>query len=149
MLALPVNAIVWSLGFSEVRVAGSLRGAIGVHVNLPRWVEARTQPVGALLLDTATDDGTAVASLPVLWVPGEPTQAVGRAWRAAWGDDGKGTPPLLIGLANGSAGYIVSRDEYLAGGYEATATLYGPSTAALLGEGLHAVRRALLAPKPD
>jgi hypothetical protein len=50
---------------------------------------------------------------------------------------------MIVALANGSMGYVVTGAEQRLGGYEATATLYGPDTDRLLTDALEAARDAL------
>jgi hypothetical protein len=142
-LALPANALVWSLGLPEMRVVGTLRGAAGVSVNLRRQVTRRTYAVGALMLEASSADGASRARLPVLWLPGEPTQDLGAAWRAGWAGTGD-EPPMIVALANGSLGYVVTGTEHRTGGYEAMATLFGPDTDRLLTEALDVARMAVV-----
>lgn len=142
LLLLPVNAAVWSLGLSELRVAGSLSGALGVQINLERGLARATQAAGALLLLASDSQGTGRARLPLLWAPCEPSTSLGRAWRKAFASEGDVTP-MVLGLANGSMAYAVSAAEHRTDSYEASATLYGPETETLLTECLRAAVDAL------
>lgn len=144
-VALPANALVWSLGLSEVRLVGTVRGAAGVSVNLAEHVSRRTYAAGALRFEAASADGGAQARTDLLWVPGEPSQDLGAAWRARWTDP-EGEAPLIVALANGSLGYVVTGAEQRLGGYEATATLFGPDTDALLTALLDTAMEALRTP---
>ena len=69
-------------------------------------------------------------------------QALGRTWRKVFAAPGDMTP-MVLSLANGSMAYAVSAAEQRAGGYEASATLYGPETESLLTESLRAAYDAL------
>lgn len=60
-------------------------------------------------------------------VPGEAIKAVGDEIKAAGRALGY-DPPLVFGLANGHMAYITTLPEYMAGGYEGLATLFGPDT---------------------
>ncbi|MGH7630990.1 MAG: neutral/alkaline non-lysosomal ceramidase N-terminal domain-containing protein, partial [Gemmatimonadales bacterium] len=58
---------------------------------------------------------------------------------------------VMFGLANGFVQYVATRDEYRAQHYEGASTLYGPGTAAALGDALAALTRSLgtaTAPSP-
>lgn len=142
LVLLPANALLWSLTLTDVRVAGSLGGTLGVQLSLRHALSRPRQPAGALLLTLAGEAGEAPLRLPLLWVTGEPSTAVGQAWRAAFAEPG-GPVPMVLGCTNGSMAYITSAEEQHHGTYEATATLYGQATEALLTEMLRAARDAL------
>lgn len=64
----------------------------------------------------------------LVFIPGEPTAAVGRQIQAAgWLAGYKRV--LVISHANGWIGYILTSDDYAKGGYEATLSFHGPGTA--------------------
>ena len=77
---------------------------------------------------------------PALFVsmPGEATTAIGLEIKE-YGDSRGHPRSFVVGLANGHLGYMVSQDEYWAGGYESGATLYGPETGPLMVESAEAV----------
>ncbi len=135
VIALPVNAFVWSLGLPELRVGFSFSGALGISVNLEPGVGDEPYDVGAFVFETANLDGTAAERWALLWQPGEATQAVGRAWRKSVADIGI-ADTLLVGLAGGSTAYFTTEDEFHAEGYEAEATLFGPGATAAITEAL-------------
>jgi hypothetical protein len=80
-----------------------------------------------------------------LWVPGEPTQDLGAAWRASIETAGD-EMPMLVALTNGSLGYAVTGEENHVGGYEALATLFGADTDRLLTEALAVAWSAVRGP---
>jgi hypothetical protein len=139
LLAVPASLFVWSLGLSEARVVATGRGAAGVLVNLGRFLSRRVQAVGALRLDASRADGGATLSVPLVWVPCEPSHDLGLVWRP----DAEAGPAFVLALTNGSLGYAVTAAEQRTQTYEALATLFGPETDALLGGALHAARAAL------
>lgn len=142
LVLLPANALLWSLTLTDVRLAGSAGGTLGVQLSLRHALSRPRQPAGALLLTLGGEAGEAPLRLPLLWVTGEPSTAVGRAWRAAFAEPG-GPLPMVLGCTNGSMAYITSAEEQHRPTYEATATLYGQATEALLTEMLRAAREAL------
>jgi neutral ceramidase len=76
-----------------------------------------------------------VGDWALLAVPGEPTTRVGQALRGFVGD-----PAFLVSFADDWVGYVLAREEYASGGYEATVSFHGPGLADALCEGF---RRAL------
>lgn len=60
-------------------------------------------------------------------IPGEPIHTLGLRIKDAGASLGY-AHTLVFGLANGHMSYVVDRDEYEAGGYEAAATFFGPDT---------------------
>jgi len=77
--------------------------------------------------------GIRIAGTLFTSMPGEATTAIGLAIKAH--GDALGHPrSFVVGLANGHLGYMVSEEEYWAGGYESGATFYGPETGALMVE---------------
>lgn len=141
LLALPVNALVWGAGLSEFRTVGTVRGALGVQVNLASYLSRRTHAVGVLRLDALRSDGTASVRVPLLWVPGEPSCELGQAWRRARPE--APVVPFVVALTNGSLGYVVTADEQRTSAYESLATLFGAETDRLLTEALTRARDAL------
>lgn len=75
--------------------------------------------------------GVRVGNAYFLSMPGEATTAIGTAIKE-YGDSSGRPSSFVVGLANGHLGYMVSEDEYWAGGYESGATLYGAGTGALM-----------------
>jgi hypothetical protein len=134
LLALPANAAAWGLGLGEVRAGFSFGGAAGAVVNLEKAVGRREHAFGAVVLEASGGDAEP-ERLAILWQGGEPTQAVGRAWRAAAEAKGHATP-MLFGLTNDALGYLVTEEEYRRGGYEATATFFGSRSADLVADAL-------------
>ena len=55
--------------------------------------------------------------------------SLGRTWRDLAASRGL-ADALVLGLTNGSCGYLVPEADYRQDGYEAEATMYGPTTAA-------------------
>ncbi|RMG17061.1 MAG: hypothetical protein D6731_04805 [Planctomycetota bacterium] len=121
-LALPVNAVLWALGLTNVRVAIPWTFALGVVLELDALVpRTRTRFLG-LRLRAGPEE------VALLTVPGEPTHDVGleikeRARRAG------ARRAFVVGLALDHIGYVASRREYRRGGYEAWSTLFGEGTA--------------------
>ncbi|MFM8979949.1 MAG: neutral/alkaline non-lysosomal ceramidase N-terminal domain-containing protein, partial [Planctomycetia bacterium] len=142
LVLLPANALLWSLTLTDVRLAGSLGGTLGVQLSLRHALSQPRQPAGALLLTLEGESGEPPLRLPLLWVTGEPSTAVGRAWREAFAEPG-GALPMVLGCTNGSMAYITSAEEQHHASYEAMATLFGQATEALLTEMLRAARGAL------
>ena len=143
VVALPVNAAIWSLALPEVRFGFTFDGAAGVVLNLETLVGRPTARAGAVLLEAETTAAGSGAAALLLWQGGMPTQGAGRAWRARFG--ARGLPaPFVLSLTNGSLGYLVAADEYDGPWrYEALATLYGRDSARLVAETLEAaVERA-------
>ena len=138
VVALPANAMLWSLGLSEARLGFTFDGALGVALNLESVVGRRAVRVGAVLLEgDARVAGPGTGAL-LLWQGGIPTQGAGRAWRARMG--ARGLPvPFVLSLTNGALGYLVTAEEYDgAWRYEALATLYGRDSERLVAETLEA-----------
>lgn len=140
-LLLPANLLLWSLTLTDVRLVGSLRGAVGVRVALAPQADLPRQPLGLVRLRLADEQGRR-ALQPLVWMPGEPTQSVAAALRAA-GASGAGPDdarPLLWALTNGSMAYATDEPQYRAGGYVAASTLYGAHTSARLVRAVEALR---------
>jgi hypothetical protein len=138
VLAFPANALLWSLGLSDARVGLSFDGAVGALVNLDGLVPREPRRAGALAIELTQDaEGGRPARGVLLWLGGEPTQALGRRWRLQAEQAGAPTP-FLLSHTNDSIGYLVTPEEYDEGGYEATATLYGRDTARHVEEALFA-----------
>ncbi len=131
VVALPANVLVWSLGIPEARVLVSFDGAVGAAVRLDGVVPPAAPEVGAIRLEDADGHPLAV----VLWEGGVATQAVLRTWRARAESEGL-FAPLVVGLANGAAGYLVSPAEWDEGGYEALSSIFGRDGAAEVEAGL-------------
>lgn len=130
-LGLPASALAWTAGFPEARVLVGPEG-VAVGVDLREVVGGDPGHVGVWRLDGGPD-GAALAALA--WHPGEPTAALGAAWRAAF--HAAGAPVLLhVAFANGALGYLTTPAQYAAGGYEAHATLYGPEAGLRVGRAL-------------
>ncbi|MCH8273839.1 MAG: neutral/alkaline non-lysosomal ceramidase N-terminal domain-containing protein [Armatimonadetes bacterium] len=79
--------------------------------------------------------------LAFIGIPGEPTAAVGRRIAELAKKSGIRFP-LVISFANEWLGYILTREEYEAGGYEATLSFHGPGLADAVAEAAEeAIRR--------
>jgi neutral ceramidase len=81
-------------------------------------------------------------------VPLEATSAAGAlfARHVAAAADSAGAPAdrvAVVGLANGFAQYVATREEYRAQQYEGASTIYGPGTAEAFAEALAALTREL------
>jgi hypothetical protein len=140
VLALPLNALLWSFTLTEIRLGFSWHGAAGVCIQLGSDRAPDAVDVGVWELGIGAAPGTRTASAgrcTLLWQPGEATTALGLAWRERAQADGGG-PVFLTGLTNGSMAYLTTEAEYRRGGYEAVATLYGPRTGHLIGAALGA-----------
>jgi hypothetical protein len=121
-LALPVNAILWTLGFTNVRFAITWNLGVGVVVYFDGLIEhTRTLLTGLRL--QAGDENVAL-----LTIPGEATHDVGESLRAKARERGA-TRTFVLGLAQDHLMYIASRREYRRGGYESISTLFGETTA--------------------
>jgi hypothetical protein len=130
-LCLPVNALAWSAGATDVRLAASVDGSLGVLVGLSRYVETTRWPFGALRLETPSS----VAA--VVGVPGEATTAVGERLKEAARRAGASTA-FVFGLANDHFAYCGTADECAQGTYEGRMTLYGAREADLVVEACEA-----------
>lgn len=82
-----------------------------------------------------------IGPLLIVGLPGEPTTSVGEAIRDALLKAGE-QEVWLLALTNEHMGYVTTEAEYLEGGYESIATLYGQTTADKL-------RQAVLETLPD
>ncbi len=142
VLLLPANVALWSLTLTDLRLAGTLRGAVGLRVNLARLTQPRAEPVGLVELSLGASGRGGSTRLSLAWLPGEPTQALAESWRGLLSGSG-GARPWVLALTNGSLGYVVTAGGYEEGGYEALGTLHGRETARLLTEQLLAARAAL------
>ncbi len=79
--------------------------------------------------------------LAFIGIPGGPTAAVGRRIAELAKKSGVRFP-LVISFANEWLGYILTREEYEAGGYEATLSFHGPGLADAVAEAAEeAIRR--------
>ncbi|MDF1562201.1 MAG: hypothetical protein P1V51_04110 [Deltaproteobacteria bacterium] len=65
-----------------------------------------------------------IGDLHLITLPGEPLTEVGRRMLANAAEEGA-TDTLLLGYAMDHDGYILTEDDWLAGGYETTITLWG------------------------
>ncbi len=143
LVVLPANAVLWSLGLSEVRLGFTFRGAAGLVLNLERWLPRRQLAFGAMTLEAVSEEGVGHRR-SLLWCPAEPTGEVGRRWRQALAT--RGHPSAMVfGLTNGAASYVTTAEDYVTGSYEAQTTLFGADTAGLIEEAL----LAAVAPWPQ
>ncbi len=88
-----------------------------------------------------------IGDLVVLGVPGEPTGVLSR--QIATVGHRFGVRTALVSHANGWAGYLLDREDYGRGGYEAQLSFYGPSAGAKLVDAATVLLRRLSSPKRD
>jgi hypothetical protein len=136
-VALPLNAIIWSLGMPELRVGFRWDGSVGAVVDLEDFVERRRFDVGAVAFEVSVADASADRAdrWALLWAPGEVSSSLGRAWRRSAASRGL-EDALLVGFAGGSTAYLTTPAEYRQDTYEARGTLFGERAGVLLGEAL-------------
>lgn len=122
LLVAPLEAVFAVVGMTNLhpRLSWSLRP--GLVIDLDHLVGRTRTRVAGLRFLIADDD------VLLLGVPGEATHDVGLALKQMGAARGASTV-LVVGLANDHIGYIASREKYVAGGYEARLTLFGPDTA--------------------
>ncbi len=135
LLALPVNALIWSLGTPEMRVGFRWDGSVGTVINLEQHVTEHALPFGALVFSAGTHD------FALLCTPGEGTQAHGKALREQARAQGF-EHALVVSWTNGSAAYITTDDEYRADTYEARGSVYGPRAGSVSQAALEAALEA-------
>lgn len=123
LLALPANALIWSIGLTEMRVGFSWRGAVGARLGLGDGVGEQTLHFGALALELVRP-GRDAERLALLWEPGEATCDLGKSWREMATALGF-ADTLVLGLTNGSCAYLTTAAEYRQEGYEAVGTVFG------------------------
>ena len=121
-LALPLNALLWVCGFTDLRAAITWNLAAGLVLDLDGLLHRTHTRLAATRLRAGAED------LALVTIPGEPTHDVGLELKAAAASRGA-TRTFVLGLALDHLGYVASRREYLRGGYEAWSTLFGPDTA--------------------
>lgn len=138
LLALPVNALLWSMTLTDVRVGFTFDGQVGAVASLRHATDPAPVHLGAVGLEFEMDDGS-IEKLLLLWQPFEAIQAVGRGWRRLAAERGW-SDTALVGLCNDARAYLVDPATYARGGYEAQASLYGPHLGADVDR---AFRRAL------
>ena len=97
-----------------------------------------TAMIGALFPGRCQLGWYRIGELGLVAVCGEALCAVGRELCAAAPAQGVRLT-AIAGLANEYIGYVLPAAEYDAGGYEATASFYGPDLASVLTEGLRAI----------
>ena len=141
-LTLPVNALLWTLGFTNVHVELTWNLGLGVVVELEGLVGRNETRIGGLRLVADDED------VCLLTLPGEPTHDLGLSLRELARARGA-TRTLVGGLTLDHVGYIASPAEYRRGGYEAWSTLFGEDTGPLLIEGSRAVLDALYPPEAE
>lgn len=142
LLVLPLDLALSVVGLTNLhpRLSWSLRP--GLIIDLDHLVGRTKTRVAGLRLVTATDD------VLLLSVPGEATHDVGLALKDLGARRGA-SATLVVGLANDHIGYIASREQYVAGGYEARLTLFGPDTALHVQRALGHVMSSLGYPEPN
>ena len=134
VLAYPANAMLWSVGLTEGRLAFDFRGRGATLISLEPSMEQSAICVGAWVLELGGGD-TPTAAVAGLWQPGEATRALGSMWRKMAKMRGY-EHCILVGLAGGACAYLTTPDEYETGSYEALATIYGPGGGQEIGAGL-------------
>ena len=127
-ITLPINAIFWTLGFTELRLALSWNMGFGLVVRFGDLIARTETRVNALRIRVGDED-VALATFP-----GEATHDVGEALRANAKRLGA-TRSFVLGLGQDHIMYICSRKEYRRGGYEAASTLFGQDTSTQLLDG--------------
>ena len=135
-LTLPLNLVLWTLGFTNIRVVVTWNLGLGVIAQLNTLIGRTTTRVGGLRIQAGDED------VALLGLPGEATHDVGLALRAEAASRGA-TRSFVLGLTHDHIGYIASRSEYRRGGYEAQSTLFGEGTADAILEADRAVLEAL------
>ncbi|MBX3467738.1 MAG: neutral/alkaline non-lysosomal ceramidase N-terminal domain-containing protein [Planctomycetes bacterium] len=135
-LTLPVNAVLWVAGLTNVRTRLTYGLAPGMVVDLDGLVGRTRTRVGGLRVMTARDD------VAFLCVPGEATHDVGLSLKAAAAARGA-TATFVVGLALDHIGYVASEAQYVAGRYEARLTLFGPETSRRVERALGRILTAL------
>lgn len=140
-ITLPVNLLLWALGFTNVRISLTWNGGLAAIVHLGPLIERTQARVGSLRLQTGDED------VALIGIPGEATHDLGLALRAEATRRGANRT-FLLGLTQDHIGYIASRREYRRGGYEAQSTLFGEETAAEVSEAARALLGALGYAKP-
>jgi neutral ceramidase len=93
--------------------------------------------LGDVLPGTARVTAVRLGSLLLVATPAEPTEAVGRAWRAAAGPDAE-----LLSLVGGYVGYVETAARFNAGEGETHRSYYGPQLASRLEAAVAAAARA-------
>lgn len=93
---------------------------------------------------SSTVTGLVIDGHAFVAVPGEPITKVGLSIKKA-GEDLGFASTTILGLTNDYLGYILDREQYLKGGYEACVSFYGP----LLGEGIVSSAARLLRDMTD
>ncbi|HZV01059.1 MAG TPA: neutral/alkaline non-lysosomal ceramidase N-terminal domain-containing protein, partial [Planctomycetota bacterium] len=132
-LTLPVNLLVWILGFTNVRVAVTWTFSVGAVLDFSSYGDTSRFQGGGIRIRSGAED------VVLLAVPGEATHTVGLELKKRGRERGA-TRVFVLGLSDDAMSYIASRDEYFEGGYEATMTLFGPDTC----EKLYDLERGIL-----
>lgn len=120
-LTLPVNLLVWILGFTNVRVAITWTLSVGAVVDFSSYGDASRFRGGGVRIKAGAEDVFLFAA------PCEATHTVGLELKKRARAKGA-TRVLVLGLADDAMSYVATREEYFEGGYEATMTLFGPET---------------------
>ncbi|MDJ0975745.1 MAG: neutral/alkaline non-lysosomal ceramidase N-terminal domain-containing protein [Planctomycetota bacterium] len=142
-LLLPVNALLWSSGVTEARLAVRFSGAAGVIANLELAVTENEHAFGAIVLELGKRGEERSTEVPILWAPAEATQALGKHWRRTIADG------FFFGYTNGVMAYVTTDAEYDVESYESRTTLYGRRTGTMVGEALKAAYDAALSSGAD
>jgi hypothetical protein len=118
-LTLPLNAVIWLLGFTNVRLALTWTFTAGIVFDMSSYGGSDRFRGGGLRITTQADDAFLFAA------PCEALHAVGLELKKRARASGA-TRALVVGLADDAASYVAPPAEYFRGGYEATMTLFGP-----------------------
>ncbi len=145
-LALPVNFALWCTTCTEMRVGFTFDGSFGTVVNLYDHVTERRSRFGAMTFALSSFDGDTEEAFAALWLPGEATQALGKAWREAATGLGY-ADTLIFGLTNGVCAYLTTSEEYAQETYESRVTLYGADAGEVVGEALLTALSAARVPR--
>jgi hypothetical protein len=135
-LTLPVNALLWGLGGTNVALVLSWTMGLGVVVDLDGLLHRSVTRLGGIRIEAGDED------VALLSLPGEATHDVGLALKEQATRRGA-TRALVLGLCQDHIGYLASAREYRRGGYEAISTLFGEHTADSLLESQEDVLDAL------
>ncbi len=120
-LTLPVNALVWIAGFTNVRVALTWNLSVGAVVDLSSYGDSSRFRGGGVRLRAGNED------VLLLAVPAEATHTVGLELKKRARARGA-RRVFVLGLSDDALSYVATEKEYFEGGYEATMTLFGPKT---------------------
>jgi hypothetical protein len=99
--------------------------------------EALMQAVLTTLVPPSTESvSLRLGDLLIVGVPGEMSAELGNEIKRQVSHATGAAYPVIGGLANQWVSYILSREEYLRGGYEASVSFYGPSLGETIVDGV-------------